>query len=74
MVFSRLGFALGALGVTTLVTGVPTALADDTIACAPGQIVVNGQCLAPPTQDNTHPDNTGGTDSGSGSHGGGHGR
>jgi hypothetical protein len=65
--------------------GAPAAVAQPgDIACAPGQVVIDGQCTVPDSNANNvpaPPDGTGGSgmgsgDSGmgSGDHGGGHGR
>jgi len=54
-------FTAGALCAITLATGAPTAVADDTIVCEPGQVVVAGQCHVPSDLNNDHPGNPGGT-------------
>lgn len=64
-------FAAGILCAATLTTGIPVALADNTIACAPGEIVIDGQCHTSASQDN-HPSYTGGTGTGTGTHSHGH--
>lgn len=66
---SRL-FAGSALTALMLTIGVPAAVADDTIACEPGQVVVAGQCHVPSDMNNNHPGEPGGT---TGSTTGGHG-
>ena len=40
--------AVGAAVAASAAFGAPTAFADQTIDCQPGQIVIDGQCVAPP--------------------------
>ncbi|WP_285032428.1 hypothetical protein [Mycolicibacterium sp. lyk4-40-TYG-92] len=54
-------FAAGALGALALSIGAPAAVADDTIVCEPGQVVVAGQCHVPSDVNNDHSGNPGGT-------------
>ena len=69
---SRL-FTAGALGALALTIAAPAAVADDTIVCEPGQVVIEGQCHMPSDLNNDHPGNPGGTTTGGhtspGSHG-----
>lgn len=65
--------AVGFVGVVALMSGAPTAWGDNSILCQAGEVVVNGQCHAPPNQASDHPANAGGSGSGSGGHAGGHG-
>ena len=53
-------FAVGILCAAGLVAGAGAASADDTIACEPGQIVIDGQCNVPPNPA-SHPDGTAGS-------------
>ena len=78
-------FAVGAGFAISAIIGAPAAIAQpgDT-ACAPGQVVIDGQCnvpdnnmnIVPAPQDGTGGPGMGGGDSGmdGGDHGGGHGR
>lgn len=60
-------FTAGVLCAAALTIGVPMASADNTIVCAPGQVVIDGQCHVPSGVNNNG--TTGGT---SGSTTGGH--
>lgn len=73
-------FAVGAGFAISAIIGAPAAIAQpgDT-ACAPGQVVIDGQCNVPDNANNvpgTGGPGMGGGDSGTGGgdHGGGHGR
>ncbi|WP_142239730.1 hypothetical protein [Mycobacterium sp. ST-F2] len=57
---SRL-LAAGAVCAVALATAAPAAVADDTIVCEPGQVIVAGQCHVPSDQNNDHPGDPGGT-------------
>lgn len=61
-------FTAGVLCAAALTIGVPMASADNTIVCAPGQVVIDGQCHVP-SGVNNNAGTTGGT---SGSTTGGH--
>jgi hypothetical protein len=53
-------FAAGALSALALSIGAPAAVADDTIVCEPGQVVIDGQCHTPAGMNN-NAGTTGGT-------------
>lgn len=53
-------FTAGALCAVALATGAPPAVADDTIVCEPGQVVIDGQCHTPSGMNN-NAGTTGGT-------------
>ncbi|MUL79212.1 hypothetical protein [Mycolicibacterium sp. CBMA 226] len=62
-------FVSGALCAMALATGAPAAVADDTIVCEPGQIVIDGQCHVPAGMNNNAGTTGGTTGSTTGGHG-----
>ena len=70
-------FAVGAGFAVSAIIGAPAAVAQpgDT-ACAPGQVVIDGQCNVPDNANSVPApqDGTGGPGMGGGDHSGGHGR
>jgi hypothetical protein len=62
-------FVTGALCAIALATGTPAAVADDTIVCEPGQVVIDGQCHMPSGMNNDGATTGGTTGSTTGGHG-----